>query len=240
MRHPVSPPVPSTPPPAPIPGGSRRRPWWRRGQVPYILALVVLLPVTAGVPWWLERESARESGSMPAPPVEIPTGAAEFSDVHWEFRGAAVGAVDESSTIPPPEGTELVDAVFTATPLTENGANLLAQKCDIRAEDDAGREWRTSAAGGLRDALDDTIEPGRCVDDDFEPLAVDEEHVVVATYEIPEDAVDSLSFVLTMDRTYFEPSDVDLEEFALELEWDPDDLPEPPYPQAVRFREPVL
>lgn len=177
---------------------------------------------------------------MPVPPMETSTGAAEFSDVHWEFRGAAVGAVDESSSIPPPEGAELVDAVFAATPLTENGANLLAQKCDIRAQDDAGREWRTSAAGGMRDALDGVVDAGSCVDDDFEPLAMDDEHVVVATFEVPEDAVESLSFVLTMDRTYFEPSDVDLDDFDMEFEWDPDSQEEPPYPQTVRFREPVL
>lgn len=234
-----APPVSQAPPP-PNPDLPPRRPWWRRGQLPFMLALVVVLPVTVGVPWWLDRQESLDSGSVPPPAPESPTGAAELAEVRWEFLGSAAGELDDSAELP--EGVELVDAVFGVTPLSESGANLLSQKCEVAAQDDAGREWDATPIYDSREALENVTSSSfsGCAGPEGAPLAVDQTHTIVASYEVPEDAADSLSFVVTMDTVFHELDEEELDLADLDFEWDPDDDREPSRPVSVRLREPVL
>lgn len=234
--------VPGPPPPAmpPPPDAAQPPPPQRKGQWPFILALLLVLPIAVGVPWWLERQESLAAGSMPPPAPTVDTGAAELAGSTWDYRGAAVGEVGEAT--PPPEGVELVDAVFDITPGDEAAAMRLAERCRIQAEDADGRTWDTTVGYDTRDALDgpDLADAsfGGCTDPEtFEALPPGETARAVVSFLVPEDAVASLSFVISTNSNYVEPDeDSDLSEWGEEdLQWDPDSGYEPPQPVAVTF-----
>ncbi|GAB3206346.1 hypothetical protein GCM10027294_08330 [Marinactinospora endophytica] len=204
------------------PGGPapRRPARWRRHDVRPVAALLVLLPLAVGLPWWLERSELLAEGAMP--PSAVPangTGAgatAELAGTDWEFRGFVTGATDGSLT-PLPAGTELVDAVVVATPRDARAGRLLQSSCEFRLVDDRGRSWAQTAAQTGRTLPEEVVEtwPG-CSGPDAEPVPPGTGQPMIATFLVPEDAVGSL---------------------RLQVRADTSEDPERPRPAAVEFRD---
>ncbi|GAA4919149.1 hypothetical protein GCM10023405_48600 [Streptomonospora salina] len=158
----------------------------------------MVLPIALGTPWWLERQEMLDRGVVPPEPrraveTEEP---AELVGSRWELRGTLVGELEGAD--PPPEGTRLVDAVFTLTP-GEGGARERLGQCDVRAVDEEGRWWRPTSRYSMRPSLEDALSVVYgCSGDDGEPLPAGEETGVVVSFVVPEDAVDSLAFEITV------------------------------------------
>ncbi|MBX9391595.1 hypothetical protein, partial [Streptomonospora nanhaiensis] len=194
----------------------RTGPWWRRAQLPSIAVLVVMVPVAFGVPWWLERRSALQDGSMYPIAEAVPEGQDEVDLLGntWSLDEVAVGEVEDAA--PPPEGAVVVDAFFTVVPGEGRAAKLLGT-CAVRAvEGDGERWWGTALGYDMRPSVADAIAPDYgCFDEEGKPLKAGEEVRVAATFVVPEDAVDGLAFEVATDIT----TDPEAE----------------PAPQAVRF-----
>ncbi|MDA8370148.1 MAG: hypothetical protein M0026_09785 [Nocardiopsaceae bacterium] len=166
-------------------------PLWKRLQLPYVLALFVLLPLAMGVPWWLERRTMLERGAMP-PEAELVSGTtATLAGSDWEFRGAVFG---ETGGAPLPKGLELVDAVFKVTPSDERASELLLS-CQFRAVDDQGRSWDPTVEFSGRPLPEDvgSVVSG-CTNAGGDPIPAGEETGLVVSYLVPKDAAKKLSF----------------------------------------------
>ncbi len=181
----------------------------------------MLLPVSLGGPWVLENQEWKETGAIPPDPVPAEGGTASVSGSEWGL-GAVV--VDEYfDTEPPPPGITLVDAVFKASPSDERSAELL-KTCSFQAVGDDGRIWETSSEYATRSALEDEgfVFPGflGCTDPEGELLKPGDTGNFVASFLVPEDAVDSLRFRVDVDTGLGE------------------DESDPPAPEAAVFDTP--
>ncbi|TDQ55437.1 hypothetical protein [Actinorugispora endophytica] len=222
FRYRVTPPPQAPPPrpeppeaPEPRPAVPRRAPWWRRRHLPSALALLVLLPLGVGVPWWLEREDLLAEGVMAPEAVPVPGTTGSLSGSEWEFRGMVLGETGGFGE-PLPDGVELVDAVFLVTPGDASASELLLASCEFLAVDGRGRTWtQTSAYAGRVMPEEVGSTSFGCAGPDAEAIAPGSEQGLVATFLVPEDAVDSLRFEVRADTS---------------------DDPEAPRPAAVSFR----
>ncbi|GAA3730012.1 hypothetical protein HDA32_006029 [Spinactinospora alkalitolerans] len=201
----------------PQPPRPRRAPWWRRGHVPYMLALVVLLPAALGLPWWLERETLLERGQMPPRAEVAEEGTAELAGSEWDFKGMVTGETGSSISDPPPDGVELVDAVFLVTPSDDDASALLQRSCHFRAVDGRGRSWEQTAEYSGRTMPEEVgMTAFGCTDAEGDPIAPGESQGLVASFLVPEDALSSLRFEVRADTS---------------------DDPESPRPAAVAFEQ---
>ncbi|MFC7326158.1 hypothetical protein [Marinactinospora rubrisoli] len=215
------PPGPPAPPPDAAPATSpkaarrpRRRRRWLRTQLPFALSLLVLLPLGMGLPWWLERRTLLEQGAMPPPPAVADGSSAGLAGSEWEFRGAVTGETGGEDL---PEGAELVDAVFIVTPGDGQASRLLLNSCEIRAVDGRGRVWDQTSEYSMRQLPEEVGNTSfGCSDADGEAIGVDTAQGLVATFLVPEDAVEGLGFEIRVDTS---------------------ESPEAPRPAAVLFTE---
>src|SRR5690625_2767842 len=185
------PPGPPPPPqtPAPVAEGSaharRARPLWKRAQLPSIAVLLVALPTALGVPWWIERQDMLDRGVMPPEATAVPSSqeTAELAGSTWEFRGGVVGELAGSP--PPPEGTQLFDAVFTLTP-GEGSAGKRLTGCEFRAVDGEGRWWQPTTTYSSRPGLEETVPVVYgCTDQNSKPLKAGKEVGIVVSFVVP-------------------------------------------------------
>ncbi len=183
-------------------------PLWKRLQLPYVAAVAVLLPVSVGTPWWLERGQLLERGAIPPDPVPAQDGRAELAGTSWEVGGSLVDEFGEVE--PPPPGINLVDVAFHAVPSDKAAAKKLLS-CDFRAEDARGRVWRPDTSFAFRTALTEAgaLTPGLggCADSEGEPLPPGEKASFIVSFLVPEDAVDSLVFQVQVDTGSGEDDD---------------------------------
>lgn len=198
-----------------------RLPLWRRLHLPWIAGIVVLLPVALGGPWVLENQRWRETGAIPPEPVPAENDAARISGSDWELVGVVID--DYMDTEPPPPGITLVDVGFRATPTDERSAELLST-CSFQAVGADGRIWEATNEYSNR-PMGDAVVPSflGCVDEEGEPLKSDATGAFVVSFLVPEDAAESLSFVVEVDTGLGEKeSDPPAPEAALFV--DPDEV----------------
>ncbi|WP_344107301.1 hypothetical protein [Nocardiopsis rhodophaea] len=176
------------------PGARHVMPWWRRVHLPYLLGLCVLLPPAVGVPWWVERQAMLDQGTMPPSPALVSGSTADLAGSEWELRGMAVG--ESGATSEPPEGTELVDAVFRVTPSDDTASELLESSCRFRVIDARDRSWEPTSSFSGREMPEGVMTPsfGGCTDPDRERIAAGSDQSLVVPFLVPKDAVDSLRF----------------------------------------------
>ncbi|MDA2809349.1 hypothetical protein O4J56_01750 [Nocardiopsis sp. RSe5-2] len=179
-------------------GAAVRPPLWKRLHLPWIAGIVVLLPVALGGPWMLEKQQWQETGAIPPDPVPADGDAARISGSDWELVGVVLD--DYMDTEPPPPGITLVDVGFRATPGDERSAELL-KTCSFQAVGADGRIWETSNEYTDRPLPDGAVFPGflGCSDAEGEPLKPGDTGGFVASFLVPEDAAESLSFRVEVD-----------------------------------------
>ncbi|MDA2806804.1 hypothetical protein [Nocardiopsis suaedae] len=148
----------------------------------------------------LENQQWQETGAIPPDPVPAEGDAALIAGSDWELAGVVTD--EYIGAEPPPPGISLVDALFKASPTDERSAELL-KTCSFQAIGDDGRIWETSNEYNTRTALEDEgiVFPGflGCTDTEGEPLKPDDTGAFVASFLVPEDAVDSLRFRVDVD-----------------------------------------
>ncbi|WP_157036294.1 hypothetical protein [Streptomonospora alba] len=156
------------------------------------------LPIALGTPWWMERQEMQDRGLIPPEPSQVAKTeeAAQLVGSRWELRGTLVGELEGSD--PPPEGTRLVDAVFKLTP-GEGASRKRLNQCEFRAVDEEGRWWQPTFSFSSRPSLEDVLSVVYgCSDSEGEPPPAGEDVGVVVSFVVPEDAVESLSFEVTV------------------------------------------
>ncbi|MBB4935057.1 hypothetical protein F4561_005951 [Lipingzhangella halophila] len=219
-----------------------------RAHLPYILTLVVLLPTALGIPWWLERQDMLDRGVIPPEATPVSGDTARLAGSEWEY----VGSVTEDEE--PAPGVREVSAAFKVTPDDQLATDRLYSLCAFRALDGQGRTWETALAPTELPEDVATADGIKCTaPSGTEPMPVGEQTTIVATFEVPEDAVSSLRFEVAVathdpeidhDMTS-EEALAELEEYTESLEGedhghDPDSEENPPKPEALSFpyREP--
>lgn len=174
---------------------------WKRLHLPAILALLVLLPLTLGVPWWLERQSVLASGMMPPPATPIDGTTTELAGSQWEIKGVVLDVTGEFLDAPP-DGQRLVDAVFTATPESAEAGERLEASCRFRAVDEQGRSWTPTTEYTSRELPDGAVSGlNGCSAPDLPESEAGTERGVVVSYLVPAGAVDSLRFEVRVDTS---------------------------------------
>ncbi|TQN28669.1 hypothetical protein FHX37_4028 [Haloactinospora alba] len=159
----------------------------------------MLLPVTLGVPWWLERRSVLASGLMPPSAAPVDGTTTELAGSQWEIKGVVLDATGEFLDAPS-DGQRLVDAVFTATPESAEAGERLEASCRFRAVDDRGRSWTPTTEYTSRSLPDGAVSGlNGCRGLELPELEAGTERGVVVSYLVPEDAVDSLRFEVRVD-----------------------------------------
>jgi hypothetical protein len=124
-------------------GRHRRR--GRRGDLPYILGLVVLIPLTIALEYTIEARSIR-------PPmheaVTVEQGAdATYAGAVWRLLGARPGEPREDARIPRDAVVYYVGISITPQ---DRAASRRIESCRVRVVDDQERVW-TSAPFGVPD-----------------------------------------------------------------------------------------
>ncbi|PSK99370.1 hypothetical protein CLV63_10393 [Murinocardiopsis flavida] len=199
---PPGPPAQPPPPPAPPEPPPRRRAWWLRAGLHYVLALLILLPAALGVPWWLERKNAMESGQIPPEPTVVTSGEGEINGITWEFRGTLVGETMGDTFSELPKNGQLVDALFKVTPKDAKAAKRLQRSCDVRAVDPGGRSWNRTSEFGSRQLPPEVAEiKFGCTDTEGEPVKPGATQAYIATFIVPKDAVKSLRIEVSASTT---------------------------------------
>ena len=173
------------------------RPLWKRLHLPYLGALVVLLPCVLVWPYLTELDAAREQGLVRPDAAPVSGRTADLAGSEWESVGYVTGFLD---TLPaPPEGTEIVDVGFKVTPGDGEASTRLADYCRFRALDGEGRAWQPTNEFSLRNLAED---PGRvmggCTGGDWEPIPAGTTQSLVVTYLVPAEVADDLRFEVTV------------------------------------------
>ena len=179
--------------PPPTSGLRHARPLWKRLHLPYVAALLVLLPVMLGWPYLTELDEGREHGLIPpeAQPVSEETAALAGSE--WHILGYLTGYLEDHP--PPPDGVELVDAGFRVTPDDEDASALLQSYCRFKAVDEDGRSWEPVTEYSMRSPADDPGSTmGGCADGEAQAIAPGAEQTFVLSFLVPEDVAEELRF----------------------------------------------
>jgi hypothetical protein len=161
--------------------------WWRNNRIA-LLAVVVLLPLTLGIPFanqWLGYFS-----TWPSVPEEV-LGAdpVEYGGTTWTVDGARriTAASAEGREYGLPAGSDLVVLDLGVAPeeLDDEGKSAF---CDVRLQELDGdtitRVWGDSALDPIDFAYDEGASTG-CISDENDPLA---EYRVQFTFVVPTDA----------------------------------------------------
>ncbi|MEU3020051.1 hypothetical protein ABZ635_21950 [Nocardiopsis sp. NPDC007018] len=176
------------------------RPLWKRLHLPYLGALVVLLPGMTVWPYLTELDAARASGLVRPEAVAVSGNTAELAGSEWETVGYMTGFLDGQPA--PPEGTEIVDVGFKVTPGDDDAGTRLKDYCRFRALDGDGRSWEPTNEFSLRNLAED---PGRvlggCTGSDWEAIPAGRTQSLVVTYLVPAEVADDLRFEVTVSTT---------------------------------------
>ncbi|PRX99774.1 hypothetical protein [Allonocardiopsis opalescens] len=189
-QPPGPPPAPRPGPPPGAPPGRRRTPWWRRGHTPHMLALAVVLPAALAVPWYFQRQSLLQDGAGALPAVHVPPDQpSEYAGAQWRFVSAESSDPAESSSLPVPADTVLVETVFSITPADAESSEAV-RSCSFSLYDDQGRRWDTAAGfDSLTEEESEVLSAAwGCTTADSEPLPPGEEHLVSVDFLVPADA----------------------------------------------------
>jgi hypothetical protein len=186
---PASPPTHAghTPPPV-IDDGRRPR---RRTHLPYVLGLVLLVPLTL----WLEF-ALQEELDTATPNDAVTVGAketAEYAGATWRITGVAEGPIDKDVRLP--RDTALVYVGLSVTPRTE-AASKRIEFCRFTASDGDDRVWNPAPSTIaryelLKDFATRCDAPG---EDEYSrgPIPPGTSQKVVTAFLVPKDAVDHL------------------------------------------------
>lgn len=168
------PPVPDTAADAAPPAPAKRRPWWHT-NLAALIALVVLLPVTAATVGWQEWYQYFGFGtrSVTAVPVEEHE-TTELADAVWgPLRGGEI--TDAEGLNVPTDARVLAVGVPVAPSRTG-----IACETPMLVEQSTGREWRPMRAEiGVGY---DSGEPETCLSEQVEP------YELILPFVVPEDA----------------------------------------------------
>ncbi|MFI6579135.1 hypothetical protein ACIBFB_25395 [Nocardiopsis sp. NPDC050513] len=193
------------PSPAPAPGPAperarprHARPLWKRLRLPYLLALLFLLPLAVGLPLWTELRDGAASGTLPPdarPVAEEET--VELAGSEWWVTGYVASPGEAGSEL---EGLTVVDVGFHVVPGDRSASELLGRLCRFRAVDGRGRSWEPTTEFSFRDL--GGLEPGAvtsgCLGPGFDPIPPGTDQLLLVTYLVPSEAVEELDFELTV------------------------------------------
>ncbi|WP_435747628.1 hypothetical protein [Microbacterium sp. PMB16] len=146
-------PIPPAPP-TPAPEPARPTSWWRRNRLA-LIALAVVVPVTAGGVGWHEWHQYFGFGGRPFQPVLVEDGdSIEFAGAEWgPLRG---GELDDLSGFDLPDGTTVVAVGIPVDP----DAKGVSCTTPVLVDQETGREWR--AARSEIGLLYNSEEPETC------------------------------------------------------------------------------
>ncbi len=180
------------------PGGIRHaRPLWKRLQLPYVAALLVLLPAMLVWPYMSEAKDAQERGTIPPQARLVTDGTGELAGSDWTVVGYLTGYLEDQP--PPPDGVEIVDVGFRVTPGDESASALLESYCRFRAIDLDGRSWEPTNQFSLRNLADDPgMTMGGCTDGAGENIAPGAEQTLVLSFLVPAEVAEELRYEVTV------------------------------------------
>lgn len=116
------------------PNRPRRQRHW-----PYMLMLVVLLPLIVAFEYWVEAKDNILNGEYAKPVAVVAKGGTgTYKGATWELTKFAIGEAPKGVKLP--RGTRLVYATFEVTPRTAKDSKAI-QYCKFQAVDDQPRLW---------------------------------------------------------------------------------------------------
>ncbi|WP_020574366.1 hypothetical protein [Actinopolymorpha alba] len=174
---------------------SRRRQGVRRGAkrrstLAYVLALLVLLPGTIGLEYWLDR---KDSPELMHEAVVVAKGATgSYAGGTWKFIVMVPGPERKDARIP--KDTAVVYVGLSVTP-SDARASKRIYDCQFKAVDDRGRQWN-AARSSVADfeAVGDPATGCYQKAGEYEqkPIAPGQNQKIVTAFLVPKDAVKSL------------------------------------------------
>jgi len=180
----------------PARSGRHRRPG-RRGDLFYVLGLVVLVPLTVVLEYTLEMRTVR-------PPmheaVSVEQGAkVTYAGAVWRLLGARPGEPREDARVPRDAVVYYVGISITPR---DRAASRRIESCQVRVVDDEGRTW-TSAPFGVPDFERFGNPPTGCyaTGEGFsrEPIEPGRTQAMVTAFLVPEEAVQALRVQVLVD-----------------------------------------
>jgi hypothetical protein len=157
-----------------LPKRPRRQRHW-----PYMLMLVVLLPLIVAFEYWVEAKDNVLNGEYAKPAAVVAKGATgTYQGATWKLTKMEIDAAPKEIMAKLPRGTRLVMATFEVTPRTAKDSKAI-QYCKFQAVDDQPRLWDALAA--------DSCERKK---GEYEtvPIPAGQTQKVMAAFVVPKDA----------------------------------------------------
>ncbi len=170
----------------------------RRSHLAYLLALLVLVPLTAGLQYAFDEHATR-------PPMHevvsvARTVSVDYAGARWKLAAVRTGPPQDGVRLP--RGAVVVYAAFSVQP-HDRAASRRIGSCRFEAVDGAGRTWGT-AATGVPDlaALGDPPTGCYATAGDFEqkPIPPGTDQRVLTAFVVPKRAVTSLRIQVQVEE----------------------------------------
>ncbi|WP_017590184.1 hypothetical protein [Nocardiopsis ganjiahuensis] len=158
------------------------------------MALLVLLPLALGVPYWTEATLGAERGWTDPEPQPVAAGeSVDLAGSEWYVTGYGLSSLGED---PDQAGLAAVDVGFHVVPGDDRASGLLENLCRFRAVDGQGRTWEPTNEFSSRDTGD--LTPGDitfgCKNADSEPITPGEDQLLLVTFKVPAGVVEELRY----------------------------------------------
>lgn len=176
------------PPPPPQPPPKKPRPA-RQRHWPYMLMLVVLLPLIAGFEFWVENKDNTLTAEFKEPVAVVAKGGTgDYKGANWKLTKFEIIPAPKGTKLP--RGTRLLQATFEVTPRTAKASKAI-QYCGFQAVDDQPRIWDPLVADECQ------REKGEY---DKVPIPAGETQKVTAAFLVPTDAADKIRPQVSLGR----------------------------------------
>lgn len=192
-QHPQQHPQPQYPPPP----GRRRARARGRSHLRYVLALLLLVPLTAGLQYAFDHMETRPPMHQA---VTVARGdSAEYAGATWKLSGARPGPPQRGVRLP--RGVVLLYVAVTVRP-ADQAASRRIESCAFEAVDGAGRTWETASLSvpdyeGLGDPATSCSTPSG--DFDQRPIRPGQSQRVVTAFVVPEKAAEEVRLQVRVD-----------------------------------------
>lgn len=155
----------------------------RQRHWPYMLMLVVLLPLIVAFEYWVEAKDNPMNGEYAKPEVVVAKGAAgTYKGATWKLTKMEIDAAPKDLLQKLPRGTRLVMATIEVTPRTAKDSKAI-QYCKFQAVDNQPRLWDALAADSCARKKGEYEEV---------PIPAGQTQTVKAAFVVPKDAAGTI------------------------------------------------